>query len=111
MPVQLYGGGVTTRDFVFVEDTANAVVKILQADDVAGEIFHVASGTERSMRDVVGDIADLMGVEPEIEELPSRQGDVRGLRGSMEKAKSRLGIENSTSWKVGLQRCIDYYSV
>lgn len=109
LPIQLYGGGSASRDFVYVEDTARAVMKVLGAEQVKGEVLHVASGVSRSMRAVVEDIAQLMGVEPIIEALPRRQGDVVGLRGSMEKTRRLIDFEASTAWEDGLKRCIEYY--
>ena len=109
LPVQLYGGGTTSRDFVYVEDTARAVLQVLGADRVKGEVLHVASGVSRSMREVVQDIARLMDVEPLIEDLPRRQGDVEGLRGCMEKTPQFIDFTVATDWDEGLRQCIQYY--
>ncbi len=110
LPVQLYGGGVASRDFVYVEDTVQAVLKVVSGENLSGEVLHVASGESRSMRDVIFDVARLMDVEPIVEDLPARQGDVASLRGSMDKTKSLIDYAPATTWEDGLKRCIEYYS-
>lgn len=109
LPVRLYGGGAASRDFVYVEDTAQGVLKILEADHLKGEVLHIASGVSRTMRDVVTNLGRIMGVEPVIEDLPGRQGDVAGLKGSMAKTRSLIDYEPVTTWEDGLRQCVEYY--
>lgn len=108
-PIELHGGGIASRDFVYVEDTAKTVSQVLQSNNLKGEVLHVASGISRTMRQVVMDIARLMDVEPRIEDRPRRQGDVAGLKGCTEKTRDLIGFTPSTSWEHGLKQCIQYY--
>jgi len=108
-PIELFGGGIASRDFVYVDDTANACMRVLQAGNVTGEVLHVASGVSRSMREVVLDIARIMEMEPVIIDRPGRQGDVAALNGCVEKTQRLLGYRPSTSWEDGLKQCIEYY--
>src|SRR5690606_4627788 len=48
-PIQIYGDGEQTRDFVFVRDTADAIVRLAAAPGARGRIVNVASGREVSV--------------------------------------------------------------
>lgn len=108
--VPLYGGGKTARDFVYVEDTARAVILALNSPSASGQIINIATGVARTMRQVVEDIASIMNTEPKIRLLPERDGDVSYLCGDGSKAKELLGFTPSTQWYDGLEKCINYYS-
>jgi UDP-glucose 4-epimerase len=109
-PVPLFGKGEYARDFVFVEDTVQAVVESINSKNVSGEIINIATGQARTMREVVEDIARLMNVKPVINFLPCREGDVTYLCGDGSKANKLLGFTPKVSWEDGLKKCIEYYS-
>ena len=109
-PIQLFGGGSNTRDFVHVSDTARFVLAVLlEEEKTRGEIIQLSSGVIRSMKSVVEDIARLMNVTPKIEIKDERQGDVKSLVGDSSKAEKLLGFKVSKDWDEGLKECIEYY--
>ncbi len=109
--LRLVNEGQTSRDFVFVEDTARAVVAILKNPEASkNETFVLATGQSRTMKEIALKIAELMGVEPLIDYVPLRPGDVSYLKGDSSKLYDKLGFKTSTPWEQGLQSCIDYYS-
>lgn len=61
-----------TRDFNFVLDTAAGFIALGEADGVEGREINIATGTEISMRDTLGIIADIMGREVEYVVDPAR---------------------------------------
>lgn len=109
--LRLVNDGQTSRDFVFVEDTARAVVAILKNPEASkNETFVLATGESRTMKEIALKIAELMGVTASIEYVASRPGDVSYLKGDSTKFYEKLGFKPSTPWEQGLQACIDYYS-
>jgi UDP-glucose 4-epimerase len=110
LPVQIFGDGSATRDFVFVTDTARAVVLAMFNNCSRGEIFNVATGITHTVKDIVYDIYRLMGREPNIEYINNRCADVTQLKGDSSKIRNVLGFTPETDWEDGLCKCIAYYS-
>jgi UDP-glucose 4-epimerase len=108
--VSVYGDGSFCRDFVFVEDTVRAALKVLESDNCHGQTINVASGEPHSVLSIVKDVAELMGRKPKIKFLAPRPGDLAYLRGDNSKAKKLIGFSTKTKWRTGLQECINYYS-
>ena len=110
-PLKLVDNGETMRDFVFVEDTARAVIEIIKKPELTkNELFVIATGVPRKMKDISLDIAKLMHRPINIEYVPSRPGDVSYLKGSGRKIHSKLGFSPDTEWLEGLKVCIEYYT-
>jgi NAD dependent epimerase/dehydratase len=109
------GSVLPTRDFNFVLDTARAFEAVLSAplESVVGRTFNAGSGVEISVGDVVGLIADLMGVEVEVEEEEQR---LRPERSEVTRLISESSaIKAAASWKPdhtlaeGLQTTIEWF--
>jgi len=80
-PVEIYGDGSATRDFIHVSDICAVIVKAaLDQRPSKGAIFHVATKTETSIREIASLVADVMrarGINPpELVFKPERVGDV-----------------------------------
>jgi UDP-glucose 4-epimerase len=107
--VPIFGDGKYRRDFTFIDDTIRAVIMASKNNNASGKLFIISSGQTRSVKQIVIDISRLMNVEPKMEFLPERQGDVSFLCGNAQKAKEVLGFEPETKWEDGLKECINYY--
>lgn len=110
LPVHIFGDGSAARDFVFVTDTARAVVKATFNEESRGGIFNLASGTARSVLEIVHDLYRLIDTEPQIEFFAERTADVSCLRGDARKIERVLGVRPMVAWEDGLRSCIEYYS-
>ncbi len=107
--VPIFGDGEFVRDFIFIKDTIRASLMVTENPNASGELFVIASGKPRSVKQIVFDIAKLMNVEPKMKFLPDRRGDVSFLCGNAQKAKKKLGFTPETSWEEGLKQCVDFY--
>jgi NAD dependent epimerase/dehydratase len=101
-----------TRDFLFVADTVEGLVRCAEADGVVGEVFNLGTGREHSIRDVVGLVFAAIGKEVPVELTEERlrpaDSEVDRLCASVEKARERIGWEASVSFEDGLRRTIDW---
>ena len=70
-PIPVYGRGDQIRDWLYVEDHARALVKVV-FEGIVGETYNIGGHNERTNRQVVETLCDLLGVR--IEQKP------RGLR-------------------------------
>jgi UDP-glucose 4-epimerase len=96
------GDGTQTRDFVYVGDLCDAIVRGLESD-VGGEVFQIANGTETSILDLARTVQKVVGTEVELEHGEARRGDVKRNFAVIEKARSVLGWEPRTELEEGLK--------
>lgn len=106
-PVPLYWKGEQTRDFIYIEDLAEAHVAPLNQTGL--HIYNVGAETGVKVIDVVKKIFQLVGYEVEIEDKGERKGDVETLVASSKKIKEELGWEPKVDLDEGLKKTIDFY--
>ena len=106
--VPVWGSPGTTRDLMYSEDAAAAVVAVLDADD-APELLNVASGTERTMGEIATTIAAAVGYSGNVTwddcmpvGVPRRAVDVSRLRALMPTA-GEIGFDE------GVRRTVAWY--
>jgi len=111
-PLTVHGDGHASRDWLYVEDDAEAIVAAIEADldAVAGEVINVATGVDVSVSDIADLVLDMLGrprsLKSNVEERP---GQVDRHIGSTEKAAALLGWRARTSFEEGLQRTVAWY--
>ncbi len=111
-PLTIHGNGDASRDWLFVDDDAEAIEAIIAAplDDVAGEVFNIATGTDISVSDIADAVLDLLGKPDELKQyVDERPGQVHRHIGSTEKAERVLGWRAGTSFEQGLERTVAWY--
>lgn len=112
-PIRVHGDGSAARDFIFVEDTCQAVDLTMHADIelVKGEVFNVASGNHRSILSIARDIVRMMGKDESLIRLASdRPGQVFRHTGDIAKIKRVLGWQPRVGWDEGLSQTINWYT-
>lgn len=109
-PPLIFGDGLQTMDFVYIDDVARSNVLALQSD-VSDEVFNVASGIETSLRDLAEALLRVMGgtgLEPEYGPERSVNPVSRRLA-STEKAERLLGFKAQVGLDEGLARLVDWW--
>lgn len=97
-----------TRDFNFVTDTVRGFIAIAESDKTVGEVINIGSNFEISMGDTVQLIAEIMGVEIEIEtdqvRLRPEKSEVDRLWADNSKARNLTGWEPAYGGREGFKR-------
>jgi UDP-glucose 4-epimerase len=106
----IYGDGTQTRDFVFVTDLADGLLRAAEADGVGGEIFQLASGVETSVNELVSLLGGIAGREPAVRREPPRAGEILRNYSLVEKARERLGFAPAVTLGDGLRRTYEWFS-
>ena len=108
-PATIYGDGGQTRDFTYVANVVDGVLRACEAPQASGEVINVATGGRISLNELYAEMKKIVGatVEPDYKEV--RQGDVRDSQASIEKAKTILGYQPIVSFEDGLKRTIQWY--
>ena len=110
-PLVIFGKGDQTRDFLYVEDAARAVVSAARQPECRGQTLNVASGKGTSIRRVAELICELMGLSPTdaISYQSSRPGDVQEHVGDSAKLAELTGFTPEVDFGDGLARTIEWF--
>ena len=87
----VYGDGAQTRDFVFVTDLAQGLVRASEADGAGGEVFQLASGVETSVNDLLTLLARSRGPSRWCGASRPGPGEILRNYSLIDKARDRLG--------------------
>jgi len=105
----IYGDGEQTRDFTYVANVVDGVLRACEAPGASGEVINVATGGRISLNTLFTAMRDIIGGTLEPTYVESRQGDVRDSQADISKAKRLLGYEPIVSFEDGLEHTIDWY--
>jgi dTDP-glucose 4,6-dehydratase len=107
----VHGDGHASRDWVFVDDVAEAIEAAIAADGlVHGEVINLATGRDLSVEAIADAVLDRLGKPASLKvHTPERPGQVDRHIGSTEKAERLLGWRARTAFEDGLDRTIGWY--
>jgi nucleoside-diphosphate-sugar epimerase len=108
-PPTIYGDGGQTRDFTYVANVVNGVLRACHADGVSGEVINVATGGRVSLNELFRTLRDLIGARVDPIYAETRAGDVRDSQADIEKARRTLGYEPIVSFEDGLRKTVEWY--
>jgi dTDP-glucose 4,6-dehydratase len=111
-PLTIHGDGDASRDWLYVDDDAEAIETLIEVDldDVAGEVINIATGIDISIEEIADRVLAMLGRPGELRDrIPDRLGQVQRHIGSTEKAERLLGWRARTSFEDGLERTVAWY--
>jgi nucleoside-diphosphate-sugar epimerase len=105
----IYGDGEQTRDFTYVANVVDGVLRACEAPEANGQIINVATGGRISLNTLFEEMRAVIGGSVKPTYAEPRQGDVRDSQADIQKAKDLLGYKPTVSFEEGLKRTIDWY--
>jgi nucleoside-diphosphate-sugar epimerase len=105
----IYGDGGHTRDFTYVANVVDGVLRACDAKDASGEVINVATGGRISLNQLFETIRDLVSAKVEPIYADPRPGDVRDSQADIQKARRLLGYEPKVSFSEGLKKTVEWY--
>jgi len=105
----IYGDGEQTRDFTFIEDVVELVIKTSKAPGVAGKVFNAGNGNRYSLNQIWALLQKIEGVSIPAKYGPLRAGDVRDSQADTTAAVRELGHAPRFSIEEGLRRTLNWY--
>ena len=114
-PLRLFNGGDMLRDFTYIDDVVEAVVKIVErpfaptGDDAKRRLFNVGHGSPVKLTDFVAAIERALGRKAIVEPAPMQPGDVEATWASTEKLRAEVGYAPSTPIEAGVERFVAWY--
>jgi UDP-glucose 4-epimerase len=99
----VHGDGLQTRDFNYVANAVDALVRAAQTPDAGGKVYNIGNGVSTTILDLVAQLNLLLGASIAPRFGPTRQGDVRHSLADISRAQTELGYEPSVSFLEGLR--------
>jgi nucleoside-diphosphate-sugar epimerase len=105
----IYGDGGQTRDFTYVANVVDGVLRACTAPQASGEMINVATGGRISLNDLFRTLKDLTGAAVEPSYAETRSGDVRDSQADIGKAHRLLGYEPTVTLEQGLEKTVAWF--
>jgi UDP-glucose 4-epimerase len=104
----VYGDGLQSRDFTYVTDAVQALLKAAATPGVSGRVYNVGTGNSVSVLDLVAALNRLLGTAVSVRHGPERAGDVRHSRAGIRRACKDLGYQPAVPFEEGLKRALQW---
>jgi len=105
----IYGDGEHTRDFTYVANVVDGVLRACTADNASGEVINVATSGRISLNTLFNTVRDLLGSKVEPIYADPRAGDVKDSQADISKARRVLGYQPSVTFEDGLAKTVEWY--
>ena len=111
--LEIYGDGMQTRDFIYIDDLINAIIIAVEKHNIGGEIFQIASNQETTIIEMTNKLINELkkqGVKNiNIKNISIRTGDMKRNFSDTSKAKERLGWNAQINLTEGLSKTVSYF--
>ena len=107
-PVPMFGDGSSRRDYTYIDDIADGVIKAIDAN-FAFEIFNIGESRTTELRTLIELIEKNLGKKAIIEQLPDQPGDVEVTYADITKSKKMLGYNPRTKVEEGVPKFVEWY--
>jgi nucleoside-diphosphate-sugar epimerase len=104
----IYGDGEQTRDFTYVANVVDGVLRACEAANVAGEVINVATGGRISLNELLRTMNRVVGTDLQALYHEPRAGDVRDSQADITKAAALLGYRPSVGLEEGLKKTLEW---
>ncbi len=105
----IYGDGEQTRDFTYVANVVDGVLRAVKAPDASGKVINVATASRISLNMLFTTMRNTLGSGLTVKYGPTRHGDVKDSQADITRARMLLGYEPLVSLEEGLKKTLDWY--
>ena len=107
----IYGDGEQSRDFTYIDNVvhANLMAADGAAEEVAGQMMNVATGSKSTLNQTFSILCELTGYKGEPAYLGPRPGDIRDSFADIRRARELLGYSPVVDFREGLRRTVEWY--
>jgi UDP-glucose 4-epimerase len=102
----IYGDGLQTRDFTYIDNVVQANLLAASVPAAAGLTFNVGSGQATNLLDMLARLQQILGTNLPPTFAPARIGDVRDSLADISRAREVLGYQPSVDLSEGLRRTV-----
>jgi UDP-glucose 4-epimerase len=105
----IFGDGLQSRDFTYVANAVQALMKAGETPGVSGRVYNIGTGASITLLDLLDALNRLLGTKVAAQHQPPRPGDVRYSRADISRARHDLGYQPDVSFEEGLKRTLHWY--
>src|SRR5262249_34553648 len=105
----IFGDGLQSRDFTYVTDVVQALIRAAKAANASGNVYNVGTGRSAAVLDLVAALARQLGTDVTPKHGPERAGDIRHSRADISRARRDLGYEPAVLFDDGLKETLRWY--
>ncbi len=105
----IHGDGSQSRDFTYVANAVQAMMKAAEAPDVSGNVYNVGTGRSITILQLVEALNRIFGSKLEPQFVPTRAGDVKYSLADISRTRSDLGYDPAVNFEDGLKRTVEWY--
>jgi UDP-glucose 4-epimerase len=109
-PLEVYGDGLQSRDFTYIDNVVSANLLAAQCRDGIGETFNVGQGSAHTLLDLANLLQAVLGMELRLLHTRGRPGDVRHTLADISKAARCLDYRPHVSFEEGMVRTARYFT-
>jgi UDP-glucose 4-epimerase len=102
----IFGDGLQSRDFTYVTDVVQALLKAATAANVAGNVYNVGTGKSVNLLELLAALNRQLGTNVAPQFAPARAGDVRHSRADISRTRRDLGYEPRVAFEDGLAETV-----
>jgi nucleoside-diphosphate-sugar epimerase len=108
-PPTVFGDGLQSRDFTYVENVVDANLLAVKAQRTAGQVLNIACGQAVTVNETIDIINEILGKSIKPIYTDPRPGDIKHSLADITLAQETLGYEPAVTFKRGLKLAIDWY--
>ncbi len=105
----VFGDGRQTRDFTYVADVVQALLRAGSVEGISGRVYNVGTGKGVDLRELLGELNRILKKSIAPRHETARAGDVRHSRADIALARRELGFEPTVTFAEGLARTVAWY--
>ena len=109
VPLTIHGDGEQTRDFTYVGTVTRILADAVTRTVTDLEPVNLAFGTRTSLNSLVGQLADILGLTPQVEHVEPRAGDVRDSQADNARLRHHFPVVEPVPLREGLQQTVDWF--
>ncbi len=108
-PIQIFGDGMTRRDYTYIEDIIQGVRASIDYDGSMHEVFNLGESETTELRRLVELIEENLGIKAIIDRQPMQPGDVPVTFADISKSKRLLGYSPTTRIEEGIPKFVEWF--
>ncbi len=108
--ITIYGDGSQTRSFCYVADTAEALRRLMEVEEIGFEPVNIGNPRELTVRELVDIVVEMLGRPTEVRNAPLPIDDPRRRCPDIARAKALLDWEPTTKLEDGLRATMDWFA-
>ena len=110
--IPFYGDGSTARDYTYIDDIIDGVVKSIKYLENHGKTYEIVNLGESevvTLNEMVSTIENTLGQKALKKNLPMQPGDVLKTNADIQKARSLLGYDPTTTFQNGIKKFVEWF--